>query len=149
VALDQSFIGRTYPPSPPYEVGLEKIREFADAIGDPNPVYRDIEAARAAGHATVIAPPTFVITIINNQAINMLEADAELGLDWRQVVHGEQSFAYHRPIMAGDELRLSAVIENIMSRAGNDFVLVRTDVTSTAGDPVCVGTTTLVARGTA
>lgn len=149
MALDQSFIGRTYPPSPPYEVGVEKIREFADAIGDPNPVYRDVEAARAAGHPTVIAPPTFVITIINNQAINMLEADAELGLNWRQVVHGEQSFTYHRPIMAGDELRLSAVIENIMSRAGNDFVLVRTDVASVSGEPVCVGTTTLVARGTA
>ena len=147
--LNRDYIGRSFPGGAPYEVSRVKIAEFADAIGDPNPVYRDIEAARAAGHATVIAPPTFVITIINNQAINMLEADAELGLDWRQVVHGEQSFAYHRPIMAGDELRLSAVIENIMSRAGNDFVLVRTDVTSTAGDPVCVGTTTLVARGTA
>jgi len=56
VALDQSFIGRTYPPASPYEVGAEKIREFADAIGDPNPVYRDADAARAAGHPDVIAP---------------------------------------------------------------------------------------------
>ena len=148
MALDQSFIGRTYPPLPPYEVGSAKIREFADAIGDPNPVYRDVEAARAAGHPAVIAPPTFVMTIIN-QAINMIEADDELGLDWRQVVHGEQSFVYHRPIMAGDGLMMNAVIENIMTRAGNDFVYVRTDVTSVSGDPVCVGTTTLVARGTA
>ena len=148
MALDQSFIGRTYPPSPPYEVGVEKIREFAAAIGDPNPVYRDVEAARAAGQPAVIAPPTFVITVIN-QAINMIAADDELGLDWRQVVHGEQSFTYHRPIMAGDGLLMTAVIENIMSRAGNDFVYVRTDVTSRTGEPVCVGTTTLVARGTA
>jgi acyl dehydratase len=149
VALDQSFIGRTYPASPPYQVGIEKIREFADAIGDPNPVYRDIEAARAAGHPTVIAPPTFAIIIINNQAIYTIVADPALGLDWRRVVHGEQSFTYRRPIMAGDGLVLVATIENVMTRAGNDFVTVRTDLNTEAGETVCVGTTMLVARGTA
>ena len=61
--LDQSFVGRTYPPTPPYEVGREKIREFADAIGDGNPAYRDPEAARTLGHPDVIAPPTFGIVL--------------------------------------------------------------------------------------
>jgi len=149
VALDQTFVGRTYPPSAPYEVGIEKIREFADAIGDPNPVYRNVDAARAAGHPTVIAPPTFAIIVINNLAIYTIVVDPVLGLDWRRVVHGEQSFAYRRPIMAGDGLVLVATIENMMSRAGNDFVTVRTDLNTEAGDTVCVGTTMLVARGTA
>jgi acyl dehydratase len=149
VALDQSFVGRTYPPSAPYEVGIEKIREFADAIGDPNPVYRDIDSAKVAGHPTVIAPPTFAIIIINNQAIYTIVADPALGLDWRRVVHGEQTFTYQRPIMAGDSLVLVATIENVMTRAGNDFVTVRTDLNTEAGETVCVGTTTLVARGTA
>ena len=61
--VDQSFVGRSYPPTPAYEVSREKIREFADAINDPNPAYRDVEAARALGHADVIAPPTFAIVL--------------------------------------------------------------------------------------
>jgi acyl dehydratase len=149
VALDQSFIGRTYPPASPYDVGVEKIREFAQAIGDPNPVYRDAEAARAAGYPAVIAPPTFAIIVINMHAIFTILADPTLGLDWDKVVHGDQSFAYHRPIMAGDSLVLTATIENIMSRAGNDFITVRTDLDTAGGEPVLVGTTTVVARGTA
>ncbi len=149
MALDQSFIGRTYPPAPAYDVGVEKIREFAQAIGDPNPVYRDADAARAAGYPAVIAPPTFAIIVINMHAIFTILADPTLGLDWDKVVHGEQGFAYHRPIMAGDSLVLTATIENIMSRAGNDFITVRTDLDTAGGEPVVVGTTTVVARGTA
>ncbi len=63
MALDQSFVGRAYPPTEPYEVGREKIREFAEAVGDANPAYTDTEAARALGHPDVIAPPTFVFAI--------------------------------------------------------------------------------------
>ena len=63
MALDQSFVGRSYPPTEPYEVGREKIREFAEAVGDPNPAYIDPEAAKALGHPDVIAPPTFVFAI--------------------------------------------------------------------------------------
>ena len=63
MALDQSFVGRTYPPTRPYEVGREKIREFAEAVGDTNPAYMDPEAAKALGHPDVIAPPTFVFAI--------------------------------------------------------------------------------------
>lgn len=63
MALDQSFVGRSYPPTDPYEVGREKIREFAVAVGDANPVYTDPEAAKAFGHLDVIAPPTFVFAI--------------------------------------------------------------------------------------
>ena len=63
MALDQSFVGRTYPPTAPYEVGREKIREFAEAVGDSNPAYVDPEAAKALGYSDVIAPPTFVFSI--------------------------------------------------------------------------------------
>jgi acyl dehydratase len=148
VPVDQSFIGRTYPADQRYEVGLEKIREFADAIGDTNPVHRDIEAARAAGHPTVVAPPTFV-TIVNLRAIHEIVADPALGLDWSRVVHGEQTFAYHRPVLAGDSLRIVTTIENIMSRAGNDFLTVRAEITGADDEPVCTATGMIVARGTA
>jgi acyl dehydratase len=148
VPLDKSFIGRTYPAVARYEVGLEKIREFADAIGDPNPLYRDVAVAEAAGHPTVVAPPTFA-TIINLTAIRVVVGDPELGLDWSRVVHGEQTFRYHRPVLAGDTLDLTVTIENVMSRAGNDFVTARADISTADGEPVSTGTATIVARGTA
>ncbi|KPC63832.1 hypothetical protein ADL35_47530, partial [Streptomyces sp. NRRL WC-3753] len=81
MALDQSFVGRTYPPTEPYEVGREKIREFAQAVGDANPVYTDVEAAKALGYADVIAPPTFVFSLTFREAGQVIE-DPQLGLDY-------------------------------------------------------------------
>jgi len=148
VALDQSFIGRKYPPTPPWEVGREKIREFADAIGDLSPLYRDPEAARAAGHPDVIAPPTFAI-ILSMQAHMVIINDPELGLDYSRVVHGDQAFTYHRPIRAGDRLVAIAHVDDVRSRAGNDFLSMRAEITTEDGEPVCTARATLVARGTA
>jgi acyl dehydratase len=146
VALDQSFIGREYPPTGTYEVSREKIKEFADAIGDESPLYRDPEAARAAGYPDVIAPPTF-LTIINLAAINSIVEDPALGLDYDRMVHGDQSFSHTRPVRAGDELRLATYIEDIMTRAGNDFLTVRAEITDVGGEPVCTTKAQLVVRG--
>lgn len=99
MALDQSFVGRTYPPTAPYEVGREKIREFAEAVGETNPVYTDPEAAKAFGHSDVIAPPTFVFAITFPAAGQIVE-DPQLGLDYSRVVHGDQKFAYSRLVRA-------------------------------------------------
>ncbi|GAA4540064.1 MaoC family dehydratase N-terminal domain-containing protein [Amycolatopsis samaneae] len=144
--LDQSFSGRSYPSASKYEVSREKIREFADAIGDPNPLYRDREAARAAGHPDVLAPPTFV-TIINLAAINTIVADPELGLDYSRMVHGSQSFGHRRPVYAGDVLELTTHIEKIMTRAGNDFIDLRAEIADAGGAPVCTTRAQLVVRG--
>jgi len=146
--LDQSFIGRSYPPSSTYEVGREKIREFADAIGDENPLYRDPEAARAAGYPDVIAPPTF-LTVINLAAINVIANDPELGLDYSRMVHGDQGFDYTRPVHAGDRLRLTTFVDDIMARAGNDFLTVRAEITDEDGALVCTTKAQLVVRGEA
>ncbi|MBK1784079.1 FAS1-like dehydratase domain-containing protein [Prauserella cavernicola] len=144
--LDPSFIGRTYPPTSTYEVSREKIAEFADAIGDDSPLYRDTAAAEAAGYADVIAPPTF-LTVINLAAINSIVADPELGLDYSRMVHGDQRFTHHRPVRAGDLLRLTTRIEDIFVRAGNDFLSVRADVETTDGEQVCTTHAQLVVRG--
>lgn len=146
--LDQSFVGRTYPPTPPYEVGREKIREFAEAIGDANPAYRDPEAARALGHPDVIAPPTFGI-VLSMTAGRQVIADPELGLDYSRVVHGEQRFVITRPIRAGDRLTVTMTVENIRTAAGNDMITTRGDVQTVDGEPVFTAYSTLVARGTA
>ncbi|GAB3580477.1 MaoC family dehydratase N-terminal domain-containing protein [Amycolatopsis endophytica] len=144
--LDPSFTGRTYPPDSTYEVGREKIREFALAIGDASPVHVDPEAARAAGYPDVIAPPTF-LTIINLEAINTIVADPELGLDYGRMVHGDQSFSHVRPVHAGDVLSITTTVEDIKSRAGNDFLTVRAEVTDAAGELVCTTRAQLVVRG--
>jgi acyl dehydratase len=148
VPLDQSFVGRSYPPSEPYEVGREKIREFADAIGDPDPVYRDSEAARAAGHPDVIAPPTFP-TVFTIRAQRVLVMDPDLGLDYSRVVHGEQAFRHHRPIRAGDRLVTTVHVDGIRAAGGNDILYTRAEVTTEAGEPVVTAKATIVARGTA
>ncbi|MEU5694246.1 MaoC family dehydratase N-terminal domain-containing protein [Actinosynnema sp. NPDC020468] len=144
--LDQAFVGRSYPPAFTYEVGREKIREFADAIGDPNPVYRDPDAARAAGHKDVIAPPTFAI-IVSLKANDVLVEDPELGLDYTRVVHGEQSFTHHRPITAGDRLEVVLHVDAITSRMGNDMLSIRAEVGTDQGESLTTGRCTLVVRG--
>ncbi|MFI1797693.1 MaoC family dehydratase N-terminal domain-containing protein [Streptomyces sp. NPDC020379] len=145
MALDQSFVGRTYPATEPYEVGREKIREFAEAIGDANPVYTDPEAAKALGHPDVIAPPTFVFAITFRAAGQVVQ-DPQLGLDYDRVVHGDQKFAYTRPVRAGDRLTVTSKIEAIKSMAGNDLVTVRGDVHDESCEHVVTAHTMLVAR---
>ncbi|WP_134321865.1 MaoC family dehydratase N-terminal domain-containing protein [Cumulibacter soli] len=146
--LDQSFVGREYPPMAAYEVGREKIREFADAIGDPNPAYRDIEAARALGHPDVIAPPTFAI-VAAMPVINQAAFDPELGLDYSKVVHGEQKFTYSRPIRPGDRLVGVLHIDKIRAVAGNDMINLRAELSTEDGEHVVTAFGMLVARGTA
>jgi acyl dehydratase len=148
VALDPSFVGRKYAPTPAYEVGREKIREFAEAIGDPNPVYRDPEAAQSLGYPDVIAPPTFAI-VLSMRAGSQVVADPDLGLDYSRVVHGEQRFVYTRPIRAGDRLTVTVSVESIRSAAGNDLLTTRGDIATVDGEPVATAYSTLVARGTA
>ncbi|CAL9672254.1 hypothetical protein SUDANB95_07558 [Actinosynnema sp. ALI-1.44] len=144
--LDQSFIGRAYPPSPPYEVGREKIREFATAVGATSPVHHDPEAARAAGYKDVIAPPTFAV-IVSLKANDVLVEDPDLGLDYSRVVHGDQTFTHTRPITAGDRLVVELHVDGITSRMGNDMLNLRAEVSTDEGEPVCTGRCTLVVRG--
>jgi acyl dehydratase len=148
MAIDQSFVGRVYPPTAPYEVGREKIREFADAVNDPNPAYRDPAAARALGYDDVIAPPTFAI-VMTLPAGHQVIDDPEIGIDYSRVVHGEQRFVHARPVRAGDVLQVVVTIDHIRAAAGNDLVTTRADVTTVGGEAVLTAFGTLVARGTA
>jgi len=144
MAIDLSLVGKRYP-AMTYEVGREKIREFADAIGDPNPAYRDADAARALGHPDVVAPPTFAVVATRGPQIAVID-DRELGLDFSRVVHGDQRFVHHRPIVAGDRLTVVASIDSARSVAGNDIVTIRSDISGADGEPVAVVTATLVSR---
>jgi acyl dehydratase len=146
--VDASYIGRVYPPTAPYEVGREKIREFADAANDPNPVYRDRAAAQALGYPDVIAPPTFPI-ILTLKAGHQVITDPDFGIDYSRVVHGEQRFVHHRPITAGDVLQVVVTVDDIRVAGGNDLVNTRAEVSTVDGEPVVTAHSTIVARGTA
>ena len=146
MALDRELVGRSYPPSAVYEVGRGKIAEFATAIGDDDPLYRDAEAARAAGYPDVIAPPTFAIAL-TLEAANVVLGDPAVSLDYSRVVHGEQRFAHHRPIRAGDRLVATTTIDAARTVAGNDMLTARVDLATEDGEPVCTATSMLVARG--
>jgi acyl dehydratase len=144
--LNPDFVGRSYPAGETYLVSRERIRAFADAIGDPNPAYRDIAASQALGHADIVAPPTFAI-VLALQASTQVAHDSELGLDYTRVVHGEQRFAHVRPIVAGDELVAVTTVESIREAAGNDMITTRVDISTSAGEPVCTAHSLLVSRG--
>jgi len=148
VALNQDYLGKVYPASEPYQVGREKIREFAIAIGDLNPAFHDVAAAQALGHRDVIAPPTFAF-VVSMRASAVAMFDPGLGLDYSRVVHGEQRFAYVRPVTAGDDLVVVTTIENIRVAAGNDILTTRADISTVDGEPVVTTWAVTVARGTA
>ena len=129
------YVGRALPPSRPYLVGREKVREFALAVGEGASVCTDLDAARAAGHPDLVAPPTFAAVFI----IPMMEVFLRtpvVGWDYRRMVHGEQSFTMHRPLYAGDELITTLHVDDLRTRASSLFLTLRFEVADAAGAPV-------------
>ena len=147
MGVDQSFVGRVYPPTPPYAVSREKIREFAEAISDPNPAYVDRAVAEKLGYPDVIAPPTFAI-VVTMQAGKQVTFDPDFGIDYSRVVHGEQRFVHHRPITAGDVLQVVVTIDDVRVAAGNELITTRAEVATVDGEPVTTAVSTIVVRGT-
>ena len=149
MAVNRAYIGREYPASNTFEVGREHIRRFAEAIGDLHPAYLDPEAARALGHPDVIAPPTFLTVLNFRFAEDGPVADPGLGLDYSLVVHGEQTFELHRPVVAGDVLTSVQRIDEIRDAGRNELITTVTEVSAAGGTAVATLRSTLVSRGTA
>jgi acyl dehydratase len=145
MAVNASFSGRIYPPTAPYSVGREKIREFAEAVGADDVVHVNQVQARARGYRDVIAPPTFAV-VIAQQCERQFIVDPEAGIDFNRLVHGEQRFVHHRPITAGDEIVGVLTIDSVKSAGGNSMVTTRTELSTIEGEPVCTATSTVVIR---
>jgi acyl dehydratase len=148
VSVNPEIQGRVFPPTDPYLVGREKIREFARAVFATNPLNHDVDAARAAGHPDVVAPPTFPI-VIQERTLAQLLAEADAGIDFTRVVHGDQRFTYTRPIVAGDELIATLTIASVKSLGGHSMVTAVSDIVDASGKHVVTATSTLVVRGDA
>jgi len=146
VAINPAYAGRIFDPSEPYEVSRVKIAEFATAIGDSSPLCRDRAAAQAAGYPDVVAPPTFAIVITAVNSARLI-ADPDLGVNYAMVVHGEQSFAYDRPLRAGDVVVAQTTIESIRQVRSLTTMATVTEISTVDGEHVCTAHSTLVERG--
>jgi acyl dehydratase len=146
VAVDTSTIGKTYP-AVSYSVGREKVREFAYAVGETNPVYFDVEAARAAGYDDVVAPPMFAV-VYSGRAVWPAVHDPEVGLDFSMLVHGAQEFEWGPVVVAGDEISTEARIKDISERGGMGFYIFESVSKNQRAETVCTGLWTDIVRGT-
>ena len=146
MGVNPDIAGRQYPPSPVYEVGREKIREFAEAIGSADPAHLDPRSARALGHPDVIAPPTFAVVVAQRSEAQVM-TDPQAGIDFSRVVHGEERFTHHRPIAAGDRLVGTLHVDAVRSAGGHSMVTTRVEIAAESGEPVATVTSVIVVRG--
>jgi acyl dehydratase len=138
-------IGKTYEPVN-YAVGREKIREYAAAVGETNPLHLDVQAARAAGYADVVAPPMFAVVYASRAVVPAL-FDPEVGLNFARMVHGGQDFRWGPVVVAGDEISTTAKVSDISARGGMEFFVFESVSENQRGEIVCTGTWTNIVRG--
>jgi acyl dehydratase len=142
MAIDRdAHIGVT---SEPRIVDVEKgfLKFFAKATGETDPIYFDEEAAQAAGHPSLPAPSTWLFSMALSAPAKrggLFDADNGIGVDMSRVLHGEQSFTYHRPIHAGERLALTTTTKDIYAKKGGalEFIVQDTQATNEAGE-LCV-----------
>lgn len=146
MGINPSYAGRAYPPTAPYAVGREHLRDFARAVQATHPAHHDVDAARALGHPDVVAPPTFAVVVAQRAEAQLIE-DPEAGIDFTRVVHAEERFSHHRPIVAGDELVTVLHVDQVVERGGLAMVTTRCEVADATGAPVVTVVSTLAVRG--
>ncbi len=145
MAVKTEAIGKTYPAST-YAVGREKIREYASAVGEANPLYFDVDAARAAGYADLVAPPMFAV-VYAGRAITPALFDPEVGVDFAHMLHAGQEFEWGLLVVAGDEITTTTTVAEIGERRGMASYVFRTDSRNESGDTVCTGIWRQLVRG--
>jgi acyl dehydratase len=146
VPVNPELQGRVFPPVAPYLVGREKIREFARAVFATNPINHDPDAAHAAGHADIVAPPTFPV-VVQESTLAQLLAEPDSGIDFSRVVHGDQRFSYTRPVVAGDELTATLTVSSVKTLGGHSMVTAESEIVDASGAHVVTAISTLVVRG--
>lgn len=146
MAVNESFAGKVYQPGEPYQVGREKIREFAHAIGAENPVFSDVESARRLGYGDLIAPPTFAVVIAQKKESEYI-SDPQAGIDFSRVVHGSEQFTHQRPIQAGDSIFATLTVDRIRPVGGHTMVTTRVELNNQNDQPVATVVSSLIVRG--
>ena len=145
MAIKTDAIGKTFPATS-YEVGAEKIREYAYATGADGPVHLDREAAKAAGFRDLVAPPMFAVVY---SAPSFMPAlfDPEVAMNFATMVHGGQEFVWGEPVCAGDTISTTIEVKDIAQRDDKGFYVFETVSVNQDGDEVVRGTWTNIVRG--
>jgi acyl dehydratase len=142
--MNESAKGKEYPPFT-YEVGLEKIREYANAIGETEPVHHDRDAARDAGFRDVVAPPMFAV-VYSAGAVAPGILDPEVGINLMRMLHGSQEFAWGEPVCAGDAIETTATLKDLYEKDGREFYVFESVSRNQDGQEVVRGTWTNIVR---
>jgi acyl dehydratase len=145
MAISTAAIGKTYPPST-YAVGREKIREYALAVGETNPLHLDVGHAREAGYGDVVAPPMFCV-VYCGVALGPVMFDPEVGIDFARLLHSAQEFRWGPLVVSGDEIDTTMTVKDISARGEMGFYTFESVSTNQDGDTVCVGTWSNIVRG--
>jgi acyl dehydratase len=143
--VNAKAVGKTYEPAV-YAVGREKIKEYARAVGETNPVYLDVQDARAAGYADVVAPPMFAV-VYSAPSVGPPIFDPEIELNFPMMVHGAQQFEWGTVVVAGDEITTTTSVKDISERDGRGYYVFESVSTNQRGEQVCRGTWTNLVRG--
>ncbi|WP_029151357.1 MaoC family dehydratase N-terminal domain-containing protein [Microbacterium indicum] len=143
MAVDPELASREFPPTAPYLVGREKVREFARAVFATAPQHTDVEAARAQGYADVVAPPTFAM-LIANDALQFMLDDPTTGISLERALHTDQSFTWSRPIVAGDELTGRIRVTRVRAMGAASMVASETEIVDQNGEHVVTAASTLL-----
>jgi acyl dehydratase len=130
MSVDDALVGRTYPPSPAYDVTAERVAAFAAATGTP---YTEGDPA----------PATFPI-VVAFAAMRQLMTDPEVGIELHRVVHGQQRFAHERPVRVGDRLVAQLSVAGVRSIGGSDVITTSSRITDATGALVSTAEATLV-----
>lgn len=146
MAVDAELVGRSFPPTEPYLVGREKVREFARAVFATDPAHTDPGAARALGYADVVAPPTFAI-VLQDLTLQQLLAEPGSGIALERLIHAEQRFRYTRPIVAGDELTAQLSITGLRALGKGAMVTSEAEITDAGGAHVVTAISVLLVGG--
>jgi acyl dehydratase len=146
MAVSTEAIGKTYAPVV-YAVGREKIREYAYAVGETNPLHLDLDAARAAGYTDVVAPPMFAV-VYAGRAMTPALFDPEVGIDFANMLHAGQEFIWGPLVVGGDEITTTTTVKDISERGGMSFYEFETESRNQRGETVCTGIWRQIVRGT-
>ncbi len=143
--VNTTAIGKAYDPVL-YAVGREKIREYARAVGESNPVHLDLDAARQAGHGDLVAPPMFA-AVYSSPAVGPLIFDPEIELNFAMMVHGAQDFQWGELVIGGDEITTTASVQDIFEDEGRGYYVFESVSVNQRGEQVCRGIWTNIVRG--
>ncbi|GMM96935.1 MULTISPECIES: MaoC family dehydratase N-terminal domain-containing protein [Microbacterium] len=146
MAVNPELVGRTFPPTAPYLVGREKVREFARAVFADDPQHTDPDAARALGYDDVVAPPTFAM-VVQDLTLQQLLALDDSGIALERLIHAEQRFRYTRPIVAGDELTAQLSISGVRAVGKGAMVTSEAEIVDAQGAHVVTAVSVLLVGG--